>query len=107
MGKRNGVNWKGNSDASAAPVTKKRFTAPTSGLEDVYLIWGTVSGAVRYTKVVNKLKEYVAVHFWDQATVAARVVEELRASVFVKMEHPLRMFWQIKIRLPKTTGKFL
>ena len=48
--------------ASAAPVTKK-FTAPTSGLEDVYFTWDTVSDAVRYAKVVDKLKEYVAVHF--------------------------------------------
>ena len=67
---------KPKSGASAAPVTKK-FTAPTSGLGDVYFTWGTVSNTVRYTEVVDKLKEYVLVHFCGQATVAAKTMEEL------------------------------
>ena len=71
----------------------KRFTAPTSGLEDVYVTWGTVSDAVRYTKVVGKLKEYVAVHFRDQATGAEKAMEELKASVVTKKERPVRMYW--------------
>ena len=41
----------------------KKFTAPTPGLECVYVAWGTVSGAARYTEVMNKLKEYVVVLF--------------------------------------------
>ena len=50
-----------------------------------------VSDAARYTEVVDKLKEYVAVHFCDQATVAARAMEELKAPVFTKKERPVRM----------------
>jgi hypothetical protein len=93
MGKRNGFNRKGKSDSSAAPATKKKFTAPTSGLEDVYFTWGTVSDAARYSEVVDKLKEYVAVHFRDQATVAARAMDELKAPTFVKEDRPMRMYW--------------
>ena len=48
-----------------------------------------MSDAARYTEVVDKLKEYVAVHFCDQATVAAKAMEDLKAPVFTKMECPV------------------
>ena len=63
MGNHDRFNRKKKLESVAAPTTKKRFTAPTSGLEDVYFTWGTVSDAVRYAEVVNKLNEYVAVQF--------------------------------------------
>ena len=93
MGKRNGFNRKGELDASAAPATKKKFTAPTSRLEDIYFTWCTVSDAARCTKLIDKLKEYVTVHFQDQATVVARAMEELKAPVFTETERPVRIFW--------------
>ena len=71
----------------------KKFTAPTLGLEDVYFTWGTVSDAARYTEVVDKLKEYVAVHVCNQATVASKAMEELQAPVFTKTERPVRLYW--------------
>ena len=71
----------------------KKFTAPMSGLENVYFTWGTVSNIERYAKVVDKLKEYVEVHFCDQTTVAARTMEELKAPVFTKAERPVHMHW--------------
>ena len=52
MGKHNGFQRKGKLGTSAAPVTKK-FTAPTSGLEDVYFTWDTVSNAARYANITN------------------------------------------------------
>ena len=70
----------------------KKFTAPTSGLEDVYFTWGVVSTAARYTEVVDKLKEYIMVHFRDQVTVTAKAIEDLKAPVFTKMERPMWMY---------------
>ena len=89
-GNQRGFERKGKSGASAAHVTKT-FTAPTSGLEHVYFTLGTVSNTARYTEVVDKLKEYVAVYFCNQATVAPKAMEELKAPVFLKMERPVRM----------------
>ena len=91
MGPRRTFERKSKPGASAAPVTKK-FTAPTPGLEDVYFTWGTVSNAVRYTKVVDKLKEYVAVHFQDQATVDVKAMEELKPPLFTNNERPVRLY---------------
>ena len=59
----------------------------------MYFTWGTVSDAARYIKVVDKLKEYVAVHIRDQATAAAKAMEELQAPVVTKTERPVRMYW--------------
>ena len=71
----------------------KKCMAPTLGLEDVHFTWGTVSNAVRYTEVVDKLKVYVAVHVYDQATVAVRAMEDPKALVFAKKERPVSMYW--------------
>ena len=104
MGNRDRFRKK-KSEAAAAATTKKKFTAPTSGLEDVYFTWGTVSDAARYAEVVDKLKEYVAVHFRDQATVAARAMEELKPPVFVKSERPVRVYWADADHTRETNNK--
>ena len=93
MGKRDRFNRKGKLESAAAPTTKKKFMTPTSGLEDVYFNWGTVSNAARYTEVVDKLKEYVAVQFRGQATVAARAMEELKPPVFEEADCPVQVYW--------------
>ena len=93
------------SDSSTAPSTKKKFTAPALGLEDVHFTWGTMSNAARYAKVVNKLKEYVAVHFWDQATVAARAMEELKAPTLVKSDRPIQVYWADEGQTCETNNK--
>ena len=88
MGNRDRFRKK-KSEAAAAATTKKKFTAPTSGLEDVYFTWGTVSDAARFAKMVKKLKEYIAVYFQDQAIVAAKATEKIKAPAFVKTDRPI------------------
>ena len=56
MGNHDRFNRKKKSKSATAPTTKKKFTAPTLGLEDVNFTWGTVSDAARYAEVVDKLK---------------------------------------------------
>ena len=86
MGNRRGFKWKEKLGASAAHLTKT-FTAPTSGLEDVYFTWGTESNTTMFAEVIGKLEEYVAIHFRDQAMMATRAMEELKVPVFVKVDH--------------------
>ena len=78
------------------PASKKDFTAHVSGLEHVYFTSGMVRDAARYAEVVKKLREYIAVDFWDQATVATRTTEELKAPAFLKLLCPVRMYWTDK-----------
>ena len=52
-----------------------------------------MSNAARYTEVVVKFKEYGALHFRDQATVAVKAMEELKVHVFTKKERPVWMYW--------------
>ena len=81
--------------------------APTSGLEDVYFTWGTVSDVARYMEMVDKLKEYVAVHFCNQVMVATRAMEELKAPVFVKTDRPIQVYWADEGQTCKTTNRTL
>ena len=71
----------------------------------MYFTWGTVSDAVRHAEVVDKLKEYVAVHFCDQATVATRAIEELKPPVFVKSDRPVRVYWADEGQTRTTNNK--
>ena len=89
-----------------APTTKKKFTALTLGLEDVYFTWSTVSNAAtaRYANVVDTLKEYVAVYFQDQATMATKVTEELKAPTFVKSDRPSGVYWAEESQTRKTNN---
>ena len=103
--KRKGFNVKRKLDALGAPLSKKKFTAPLSGLEDVYFTGGTVSNTANYAKVVNKLREYVAIHFQDQAKVAARTMEELKDPAFVKPVCPIKMYWVDKGQTHETKSK--
>ena len=48
------------------------------------------------------MKEYVAVHFWYQATVAARTIQVLKAPVIVKLDCPVGMYWTDKGQTHKT-----
>ena len=97
MAKQNGFNRKGKLDSLAAPATKRKFTAPTPGLADVYFTWGTVSDAVRYAEMVDKLREYAAVQFQDQATVAVGAMEEIiKAPTFFKSDRPIGVYWDDK-----------
>ena len=92
MEKRNSFTPKGKLNASVPPAPKKDFTAHVSGLEHVYFTSGKVSDTARYVEVVTKLKEQVAVDFWDQGTVAARTMEELKTPVFLKLLCSVRMY---------------
>ena len=59
----------------------------------MYFTWGIVSIAARYAAVIDKLKEYVALHFRVQATVAAWEMEELKAPTCVKSDRPIQVYW--------------
>ena len=78
--------------ASTTPASKKKVTIPMLGLEEVYFTLGTLSNATRYTTVVDNSNYVVALYFWDQVTVTARAVEELKAPAFVKLVCPVRIY---------------
>ena len=78
-------------------------------LKDVYFTWGTASSNVRYAKVIDKLKECVAVRFRDQVTVAARAMEECKVPVLTKGGHPVCVYsanvdWTTKTKNKRNSG---
>ena len=55
--------------------------------------------------MVDKLKEYVAVHFRDQVAVTAREMEELKAPTCVKSDRPIQVYWADKEQTCETNDK--
>ena len=55
--------------------------------------------------MVDKLKAYVAVGFHDQATVAARAMEEIKAPTFVNTDSPVRIYLSDEGQTLKTKNR--
>ena len=51
----------------AAP---KKFTAPMSGLEDVYFTWGTAKDAAKFEDTVSQLARHIGTRPWRLSLVA-------------------------------------
>ena len=69
-----------------------KFTAPTSGLEDVYFTWGTAKDAVKFEDTVNKLAQYVGTSPWPQSSVASKVLSTLVTPKFEKPAVPTQEY---------------
>ena len=59
------------SGGSGAATTKK-FTAPTSGLEDVFFTWGTAKDAAKFEDTVSQLARYVGTQPGKLSSVASK-----------------------------------
>ena len=91
MVKRSGFQRKGKFGALAAHVTNN-LTAQTSGIETVYFTWGMMSDAVRYTKVVDKLKEYVALYILQSIHGSREGNGSSESSCLCEKECPVYMY---------------
>ena len=83
MGKKNKRKQRtvGGARSSVGAGTMK-FTAPTSGFEDVYFTWGTAKDAAKFEDTVSKLARHVDTSPWPQSFVASKVVSTLETPEF-------------------------
>ena len=77
------------SGGSGAATTKK-FTAPTSGLEDVYFTWGTAKDAAKFEDTVSQLARYVGTQPWKLSSVASKAMSAIEAPVIASPTRPGR-----------------
>ena len=57
-----------------------KFTAPTSGLEDVYFTLSTAKDAAKFKNTVSKLARHVGTNPWPQSLVAPKAMSILIIS---------------------------
>ena len=56
---------------SPGGASTTKFTAPTSGLEDVFFVRGTAKDAAKFENTVSKLARHVGTSPWPQPLVAS------------------------------------
>merc|ERR1711966_54000 len=78
------------------------FTAPTSGLEDVFFTWGTAKDAAKFEDTVSKLARHVGTSPWPQSLVASKAMSTLKSPEFEEPEIPTREYWADAERTTKT-----
>ena len=82
-----------------------KFTAPTSGLEDVYFTWGTAKDAAKFEDTVSKLARHVGTSPWPQSSVASKAMSTLRSPVFEEPAIPTREYWADQERTARTNDR--
>ena len=81
----------GGTGSLSGPTTK--FTAPTSGLEDVFFTWGTTKEAAKFEDTVSKLAQHIGTSPWFQSLVALKAMSTLNTPAFEKPVVPRRDHW--------------
>ena len=81
MGKKGKRRQRGVGGAGS-PAGTTKFTAPTSGLEDVFFAWDTAKDAAKFEDTVSKLARRVGMSPWPQPSVASKVMSTLKTPEF-------------------------
>ena len=85
-----GKGKKSGSGETPTPITKKKFTAPTPGYEDVYFMSGSTKDAEQFQDTVNKLSRCVGKQSWKKASVLSKAMGDLVALVYTSPTCPSR-----------------
>ena len=86
-------------------ATPKKFTAPTSGLEDVYFTWGTAKDAAKFEDTVSQPARHVGTQPWRLSSVASKAMSAIEAPVITSPVRPSRKYWTDGTRLVETNDK--
>ena len=93
MAKKGNKPWKKSGLESSAPATtKKKFRALAKGHEYVFFALGTDKDAEQLIDMVDQLLWYVATLGWNQASVLAKVMTDLKYPTMVVPVRPTRTY---------------
>ena len=90
---------------AGSPAGTTKFTAPTSGLEDVCFTWGTAKDAAKFKDTVSKLARHLGTSPWPQSSVALKSMSTLKSPEFQESVVPTREYWADPGRTVKTKDK--
>ena len=82
----------GSDRGTPTSPTKKKFTAPTPGYEDVYFTSGPTKDAAQFQGTVNKLSRCVGTQCWKKASVLSKAMGDLVAPVYTGPTRPSRQY---------------
>ena len=70
-----------------------KFTAPTSGLEDVIFASGTPEAAATYEVNVERLNNHLGVQAWKGGSELTRAIEAMKDPIYPEPQEPVRMYY--------------
>ena len=82
-----------------------KFTAPTSGLEDVYFTWGAAKDAAKFEDTTSKLARHVGTSPWPQSSVASKAMSTRETPEFEEPAVPTPEYWADPARSVKTNDR--
>ena len=85
-------------------ATSKKFTVPTSGLEDVYFTWGTAKDAAKFEDTVSLPTRNVGTRNLQQSSVASKAMSTIRVPVIEEPARPVREYWVNVNRTQRTNN---
>ena len=74
------------------PAGTTEFTAPTSGLEDVFFTRGTAKDTAKFENTVSKLARHVGTSPWPQSSAASKAMSTLKTPEFDEPVVPTREY---------------
>ena len=105
MGKRAKRKQRAAGGTGSLSATTVKFTAPTSGLEDVFFTWGTAKDAAKLEDTASKLARHVSTSPWPQSSVASKAMSILKTPEFEEPAVPTREYWSDPGRTVKTNDR--
>ena len=90
---------------AGSPAGTMKFTAPTSGLEDVYFTWGTAKDAAKFEDTASKLAQHVGTSPWPQFSVASKAMSTLQTPEFEEPSISTREYWSDPTQTVKTNDR--
>ena len=90
---------------SSGGASTVKFTAPTSGLKDVFFRWVTAKDAAKFEDTVSKLARHAGTSPWPQSSVASNAMPILRNPEFVEPAIPAREYWEDPERTRRTRDR--
>ena len=78
----------GKTGSEYPPTTTEKFTAPTTGLQDVYFTTGTNEDAANFNETKKRLARYVGTCNYRGAAAASLVIKTMTNPTFVVTKRP-------------------
>ena len=77
-------------------VPKEKFTAPTSGLENLTLSGGKTRDTARFKDTLDKLAQHIGTWHVYGAENAAKAMKYMSKTVFVRPVRPPRKYYKFQ-----------
>ena len=93
----------GGSGGGSGGTSTGKFTAPTSGLEDVIFASGMPKAVAIYEVNVERITNHLRVQAWKGGSELTKTIEIMKDPIYEEPEEPVRMYYTDETRANQET----